>query len=63
MKVFELFCADCTARYEQTSERKPYCCGVCGSKFIALKVVEDTDAADREANAEMERNLCTPAQA
>ena len=38
-KTFKIFCGDCKVEYEQKSEKNPYCCGCCGSTWIAVKDV------------------------
>lgn len=34
MATFNVFCGTCKSTYTQTGESIPYCCGVCGSRFI-----------------------------
>jgi hypothetical protein len=39
----KLFCAACKSEYTQGG-KKPECCGVCGSTWVAVKVEPDVDA-------------------
>lgn len=45
MTNYRVFCADCHSSYEQGG-RRPFCCGLCGSDFIAVKVANIADSLD-----------------
>jgi hypothetical protein len=54
MKNYKVFCADCKSSYEQNSSYKPYCCGVCSSDFIAVKINPQYDDTENSYGQEKE---------
>lgn len=44
---YKVYCADCQHGYE-VGGRKPYCCGWCGSDFIAVKAINVADTLSRD---------------
>lgn len=47
MNTYKIKCADCDVIYEQTSEKKPCCCGNCGSFWIAVKEIDPSEVCVR----------------
>ena len=43
MQNYKVFCGECKRGYEQAGY-KPFCCGMCGSDFIAVKAINVSDA-------------------
>lgn len=47
IKEYHVCCADCGSRYVQRADRQPFCCGVCASRWIAVRLsVNGTDIGE-----------------